>query len=281
MGKRKLVELTLEKKKEVLDLLKIGESCRKLAEKYGISKSTVSNINSNRAAITDAWERKCNAHRKRLRKTPHDELNDKVLEFFRCCRAKNIPISGTLLQEKAREIATRLHTEDFSASNGWLDRFRKRNNISLHVLSGESASADLQAAEDWKRKLPSLLLGYAEEDISNADETGLFYRQLPTRSLIEMRDTCKGGKKCKGRITVLLCCNSRGAKLKPLVIGNAARPRAFKTNNVKLDDLPEVPDSDLSQDTYYPEGVPNFQDSYPERVCVFPQSLQENVNSIL
>ncbi|XP_021928999.1 tigger transposable element-derived protein 6-like [Zootermopsis nevadensis] len=144
------------------------------------------------------------------------------------------------MEEKAREIATRLHTEDFSASNGWLDRFRKRNNISLHVLSGESASADLQAAEDWKRKLPSLLLGYAEEDIFNADESGLFYRQHPTRSLIERRETCKGGKKSKERITVLLCCNSRGEKLKPVVIVNAARPRAFKTNNVKLDDLPVI-----------------------------------------
>jgi hypothetical protein len=44
MGKRKLVELTLEKMKETLDHLKKGESCRRLADEYSISKSTVSNI---------------------------------------------------------------------------------------------------------------------------------------------------------------------------------------------------------------------------------------------
>jgi transposase len=82
MGKLKLVALILEKKKEVWNHLSKGESCRKQAEDFGISKSTVSNISSNRAAITEAWEKNCSAERKRIRKTPHDELNDKVLEFF-------------------------------------------------------------------------------------------------------------------------------------------------------------------------------------------------------
>jgi hypothetical protein len=31
-----------------------------------------------------------------------------------------------------------------------------------------------------------------------------------------------------------------GKKLEPLIIGNAARPRAFNINNVKLDDLPVI-----------------------------------------
>jgi hypothetical protein len=66
----------------------------------------------------------------------------------------------------------------------------------------------------------------------------VFYRQLPKRSFIENGETCKGGgKKSKERMTVLLRCNARGAKLKPLIIRNAARPRAFKMNYVKLDDL--------------------------------------------
>jgi hypothetical protein len=48
-----LAELILEKKKEVFDRLKKWESCRKLTYEYGISKSTVPNINSKRAATTD------------------------------------------------------------------------------------------------------------------------------------------------------------------------------------------------------------------------------------
>jgi hypothetical protein len=75
-----------------------------LAEDFGISKSTLSNISSNRAAITEAWEKNCSAERQRIQKTPHDELNDKVLECFQCCHGKNIPVGGSLLQEKAREM---------------------------------------------------------------------------------------------------------------------------------------------------------------------------------
>jgi hypothetical protein len=56
-------------------------------------------------------------------------------------------------------------------------------------------------------------------------------------SLKNMRHT-KAEKELKERISVLLCCNAQGEKLKPLIIGNAARPRDFKMNNVKLDGLP-------------------------------------------
>lgn len=32
-------------------------------------------------------------------------------------------------------------------------------------------------------KLPSMLLGYQPEDIYNADESGLFFRELPDKTL--------------------------------------------------------------------------------------------------
>jgi hypothetical protein len=83
--------------------------------------------------------------------------------------------------------------------------------ITPHTSQSFSArERSVQAAEDRKHKLPSLKLECAEEDIFNADECGVFYRQLPTRFLIEKGETCKGGKKSKERITVLLCCNARG-----------------------------------------------------------------------
>jgi hypothetical protein len=89
-----------------------------------------------------------------------------------------------------------------------------------------------------RNKLPSLTSEYAEDGIFNADESGVYYRQLPTRYLIEKGKTCKGGKKIERTdyCFVVLQCTGGGG-LKPHVIGNAARPRAFKMNNVKLDDL--------------------------------------------
>jgi hypothetical protein len=36
----------------------------------------------------------------------------------------NIPVTGPMLQVKARETAQRLYVENFRASNGWLELFR-------------------------------------------------------------------------------------------------------------------------------------------------------------
>ena len=75
------------------------------------------------------------------------------------------------------------------------------------------------------------------ENVYNADETGLFFRLGPNRTLATRNDKAKGIKKDKERVTVLLCCNATGTKkLKPFVIGKFKNPRCFK--NVNLATLP-------------------------------------------
>lgn len=233
-----MVELTLEKKATLIEQVKAGKSHRKIAEEFGVSKSTVANIFKAKEKILNAFEQNCSSKRKRVCETKNDELNSKVLEFFVKCRSKNIPVSGPMLQEKAKIISESLNVHEFKASNGWLESFRQRNNIQCKLLSGESADANVEVSEDWKRKIPSLVAEYDVSDIFNADESGFFYRQLPTRTLVKMGESCKGGKKAKERITVLFCCSATGEKIKPMVIGNAARPRVFKQNNIDIKNLP-------------------------------------------
>jgi hypothetical protein len=48
----------------------------------------------------------------------------------------------------------------------------------------------------------------------------------------------KGGKFAKEGLSIMLCCSATGEKLKPLIIGNAARPRAFKQSSVTPDNFP-------------------------------------------
>jgi hypothetical protein len=70
---------------------------------------------------------------------------------------------------------------------------------------------------------------YRPKNIYNADETGLFFRLPPNKTLSLKADPCNGGKNSKERITVLLACNADGTdKLPPLVIGNSENPRCFK-----------------------------------------------------
>lgn len=237
--RKKIIELTIEMKKEVLDLLDKGDSQRKIAEAFSVAKSTVGNIGKNRIEILKAWNENCCSERKRkLRKTENEELNNLVFEFFCKCRSIDIPVSGPMLQSKAKEIAEKLDIEKFQASNGWLESFQRRHNINFRILCGESAAADLEVAAEWKSKLPNLLKEYTPEDQFNADEFALLYRQMPRKSLVVKGEKCAGGKLAKERLTVLACCSSTGEKLKPLVIGNAERPRVFKANGVDPKNLP-------------------------------------------
>ena len=72
---------------------------------------------------------------------------------------------------------------------------------------------------------------YSPNDVFNMDETGLFFRLLPDKSLSHSTVN-KGVKKQKDRITVALCCNSTGTeKLKPFVIGKSAKPQYFRNFN--------------------------------------------------
>ena len=118
--------------------------------------------------------------------------------------------------------------DNFTASNGWLECWQKRYSVKLATLSGESAEVPQDVVDDWSKRLPALTEGYVLADIYNADETGLYFRALPSRSMVIKGDPRKGIKTSKDRITVLLACSAAGEKLTPLVIGKAANPRCFR-----------------------------------------------------
>ena len=71
-----------------------------------------------------------------------------------------------------------------SGSNGWLESFRSRHNITFNVVSGERGSVDLDVVDDWKQTLAGICADYSPEDIWNLDETGIVYRALPDRTLV-------------------------------------------------------------------------------------------------
>ena len=41
-------------------------------------------------------------------------------------KSENVPISGSMLKEKALEFARGLNIEGFQASEGWLEKWKKR-----------------------------------------------------------------------------------------------------------------------------------------------------------
>ena len=76
--------------------------------------------------------------------------------------------------------------------------------------------------------LPTILSRYDLRDIYNADEFGLFYQQLPTKSFYLKGERCAGGKFSKVCLTGLEAGNATGEKLPMFGIGKTEKLRCFK-----------------------------------------------------
>ena len=123
-----------------------------------------------------------------------------------------------------------LGLKEFHSSNGWLSRYKQRHDIQLRIISGESGAVTPEQTDYWSTiTLPKLLADYDPKDIFNADESGLFYKLLPEKSLVMKGDHCHGGKRHKDRLTILPCASMDGiVKMPLLVIGKSMKPRCFK-----------------------------------------------------
>lgn len=99
----------------------------------------------------------------------------------------------------------------------------------LLLFSGEGKDVTDEMTDPWKETtLMTILKNYAEEDIYNADEFGLFFKALPNKTLHLKDEKCSGGKHSKIRMTGLAAASMKGEKLPMFVIGKSQKPRCFK-----------------------------------------------------
>lgn len=183
--KRSYKSLELSTKVEIIEKVEAGSKQVKMCEDYGLNKQTVSNIIANKQKIREAYEKNTvSSGRKRIRLAKHDDLDQALSKWYTQMRARNIPITGPLLMEKAKMFADMLKIEDFKASTGWLDHFKKRHGLSFKVISGEMNSVSDETVQRWtQEQLPKLLEGWQPRDVFNCDESGLFYKMLPNKTL--------------------------------------------------------------------------------------------------
>ena len=73
-----------------------------------------------------------------------------------------------------------------------------------------------------------MLARYQLKYIFNADELGLFYQALPSKSLHVRGKLSSGGKQSKVWLTRMAAFNALGEKIPMFVIGKSASPRCFK-----------------------------------------------------
>lgn len=224
--------LTLEKKMEIiLDFESGSYSKSVLATKHGVPKSSLTRILHDKEKLRTAFETsRFGPQRKRLQHGDHEGLEKCLVLWLRRARSQNIPVNGPLIRAKAEEFVLQLGITDFLCSEGWLTRFKERNGLVFRTIAGEAAAADATACRDWRAgRLPEIMRQFKVDDIYNVDETALFYRLLPSKSIAFKGELCTGGKLSKERLTVLVGANMSGSdKLKLLVIGKSKNPRCFK-----------------------------------------------------
>ncbi len=160
---------------------------------YKIGRATVSRIIQNsQKHLADFEEKNLSAKRcRKLKKTENSDLNILMKEWFDAARARDIVMSGPLIQEQALKYAERLNLPTFKASSGWLHKFCKAYNVSCRTVTGEFADADFTAANDFHTGIPELCKDYLEEDIYNMDETALLLKfKYSVRTPLENAAIC-------------------------------------------------------------------------------------------
>ncbi len=121
-----------------------------------------------------------------------------------------------------------LHAKFMQPSNGWLDRWKTSENVSFHKVQGEKEAADATGAAEWINDVfPEMIAGFDSRDVFNADETGLFYKALPSGTMAAKGSQPSGGKVQKERITLLFLCNQSGTEKFIFSIGKSKPPRCF------------------------------------------------------
>lgn len=240
-GKRKRDVLTIEKKLEIIREIKKGSSASSLSVQFGVPRTTISDLKKNaddiiqfatRMESLDGRPKK----RKTMRSAKNEALDDALYLWFAQKRSEGIPLSGPLVSEKALVFNQKFNGDpEFKASSGWLERFKNRHGIRELNIQGEKLSAiSIESIDAYKTKFDQLTAGYTRDQIYNADETGLNYKALPTKTLASLSEKYAPGHKMqKQRVTVMVCANASGSHRMPLLmLGTAKKPRCFKGMNM-------------------------------------------------
>ena len=236
--KRKLFCLNAEQKKEIC-IYHTNHSSKTQLEISSVFSAKFSETVSRRSvgdiiACKEKWMQNQGPNSKKLRLGQHSNLDSALHLWFATARSQNAVITDALLREKAKHFGNELGITEFQYSNGWLQRFKLRCGIGSKKICVESAGVDSHILDRGRVNVARVIKDFELRDVYNLDETGLFFRMLPDRSLTT-RDKTKGVKKPKDRISVMLCSNADGSdKLKPLIIGKTWKPRCFKQFNPKL-----------------------------------------------
>ena len=123
--KRKLKNTKLIQKCQIIRQIEKGMTNKEASEKFGVPKNTISTWMKNKDKLFEGLEQS-SSDAKKMRRFDYEQVDKAVFKWFSLQRSQNFPIDGLILKEKALQFAKSFNFPTFKASDGWLDKWKKR-----------------------------------------------------------------------------------------------------------------------------------------------------------
>ena len=94
-----------------------------------------------------------------------NDVEDALYKWFVDVRLRDMPVTSTVLEEKANSLPGLLGNTEFIAINGWLCRCESRHDIKFKKLHSEKKDADTDSAEQWSSTVLTQILDRYEPAI--------------------------------------------------------------------------------------------------------------------
>ncbi|KAM6278356.1 tigger transposable element-derived protein 5 [Spheniscus humboldti] len=232
---------SIKDKLQAIERVKKGERQASVCRAFGVPGGTLRGWLKDEAKLRWFLEQlggEVGTQRKKMRLANEEEIDRAVYAWFLALRQHGVPLSGPLIQAQAEAFARQIYGPEctFKASHGWFWRWQKRHGISSQRIYGEGGlpaePERAPAACPETSPMPAADAGgYGDEQIYNANVTGLYWKLLPGQAGGVMA-TVRRRPAPRERVTVLLAANLTGShKLKPLVVGGLRDPPSLRHHN--------------------------------------------------
>ena len=123
--KRKLKNTKLIQKYQIIRQIEKGMTNKEASEKFGVPKNTISTWMKNKDKLFEGLEQSSSGAKK-MRRCDYEQVDKAVFKWLFLQRSQNVPIDGPILKEKALQFAKSFNFPTFKASDGWLDKRKRR-----------------------------------------------------------------------------------------------------------------------------------------------------------
>ncbi|CAD1474250.1 unnamed protein product [Heterotrigona itama] len=195
-------QLNIAVRLDILNKLEAGGNIKDLAREYNVTDRTIRRIRQNASSIRQFAEEESKLQRKRMRSSTSADLDKELYSWILERRTAGGRITDNILIEKAKAMQEETGgPSNFTASRGWLWRFKKNYNLSHANVHGEcdDTTTDESAAKQFIQQLSQLQddLEIGDDNLYNVDETSLLWRTLPKGIMISANEI---GKRFRHRL---------------------------------------------------------------------------------